>query len=469
MTPFRERTPRITDTLRVLRIGARSLYRSRLPQMAAALAFRTLFALIPMLVISVAAIGAFAEPEDVEAILSETLDTLGLSDIQVSETYSEDLGPSPEEGMDPGAVRDGSDRSEPERPGQPIGASPEGDSSMSDTVLRLEEIFADLIRRILEIPFAAIGAVGLLTLIYASISMLVEIERTFNTIYRAQIGKSWGKRIVQYWVIITLVPILLFTAFYASEQFRGIGVGIAGSVVSVAVTTLLLLLAYQIIPNTRVHVRTGVIGALVAAILWEFAKWGFREYVVYSASYAKLYGSMAMIPLFMLWVYLTWLIILFGLQIAYGLQHIELARQINEEDAEKRLTDPAAVLGVLALIAERFARGRTTGPRVLADELNLPPDVVVTLLDKLTRAGVLHPVDGPLDNYALARPAEAITLEELLTAVGEITDSGQVASGPWTGALARIRAAQLAVIRGESVASLIAEPGVPASGERSPL
>lgn len=468
MTPIRERTPRLTDTIRVLRIGVRSLYRSRLPQMAAALAFRTLFALIPMLVISVAAIGAFAEPEDVEAILGETLDKLGLSDIEVSDTYSEDLGPSPEEGTEPGTVRDGSDRPEPEAPAQPSVASPRGEASTSDTVLRLEEIFADLIRRILEIPFAAIGAVGVLTLIYASISMLVEIERTFNTIYRAQIGKSWGKRIVQYWVIITLVPILLFTAFYASEQFRGIGVGIAGSVVSVAVTTLLLLLAYQIIPNTRVHVRTGVIGALVAAILWEFAKWGFREYVVYSASYAKLYGSMAMIPLFMLWVYLTWLIILFGLQVSYGLQHIELARQIDEDDAEKRLTDPAAVLGVLALIAERFARGKTTGPRVLSDELNLPPDVVVTLLDKLTRAGVLHPVDGPLDNFALARPAEAITLEELLTAVGEITDSGQVANGPWTGALTRIRQAQLAVIRGESVASLIAEPGMPASGERSP-
>lgn len=468
MTPIRERTPRLADTLRVLRIGVRSLYRSRLPQMAAALAFRTLFALIPMLVISAAAIGAFAEPEDVERILHETIDKLGLSEIEVSDPIAEPIGPSPEEGIDPNAAQGSEPQSVSQSPNNPNTGSAQNQSESERKVLSLKEILSDLVKRVLEIPFAAIGAVGVLTLIYASISMLVEIERTFNNIYRAQIGKGWGKRIVQYWVIITLVPTLLFIAFYASEQFRGIGVGIAGSVVSVAVTTLLFLLAYQIIPNTRVHVRTGVVGALVAAILWEFAKWGFREYVIYSASYAKLYGSVAMIPLFMLWVYLTWLIILFGLQVAYGLQHIELAKQIDEDDAEKRLTDPAAVLGVLALTAERFARGKTTGPRVLSDELNLPPDVVATLLDKLTRSGVLHPVDGPLDNYALARPAEAITLEELLTAVGEITDSGQVASGPWTGALTRIREAQLEVIRGESVASLIADPGKPASGERSP-
>jgi len=285
--------------------------------------------------------------------------------------------------------------------------------------------------------------------------MLIEIERTFNIVYRAQVGKSWGKRIVQYWTIITLVPILLFAAFYASEQFRGLGVGIAGFVVSVAITSLLLLTAYTIIPNTRVHVRTGVVGAIVAAILWELAKWGFRLYLGYSASYAKLYGSMALLPLFMLWVYLTWLIILFGLQVSYGLQHIEAAKRIEEDDSEKRLTDPSAVLGVLAVIAERFRRGKSSGPDLIADELHLPAEVVDTMLEKLTRAGIVSPVDGPLDNYVLSKPAEEIPLESLIDAMGEITDSGQVSSGSWTGAIERVREAQLDVIRGQTVASLI--------------
>ena len=83
MSAAQEKTPRVGETIRVVRFGVRGLYRSRLPQMAAALAFRTLFALIPMLVISVAAIGAFAEPEDVKVIMEQTFDNLGISDIQV--------------------------------------------------------------------------------------------------------------------------------------------------------------------------------------------------------------------------------------------------------------------------------------------------------------------------------------------------------------------------------------------------
>lgn len=454
MNAAKERIPKFVETIRVLRIGVRSLYRSRLPQMAAALAFRTLFALIPMLVISVAAIGAFAEPEDVRDILNQTFDQLGFTDIRVTDPATvQPLGPAPDDSETPPPADDLDDLV------VETTDSPADEASKDETVVRLEELLTQLIEQILRIPFGAIGAVGVLTLIYASISMLIEIERAFNNVYRAQVGKSWGKRIIQYWAIITLVPILLFAAFYASEQFRGLGVGIAGSVVSVAITALLLLLAYQIIPNTRVHVRTGIVGALVAAILWELAKWGFRQYLGYSVSYAKLYGSMALLPLFMLWVYLTWLIILFGLQVAYGLQHYEAAKRIEEEDAEARLTDPAAVLGVLAVIAERFRRGKTTGPDLIADELHLPADVIDTMLGKLTRAGVVLPVDGPLDNYALARPAEQIALEDLMVAMGEITDSAQVATGSWTSAIDRLRAAQLDVIRGQSVAALLESSG----------
>lgn len=458
MSAAQEKTPRLGETIRVVRIGVRGLYRSRLPQMAAALAFRTLFALIPMLVISVAAIGAFAEPDDVRAIMVQTFDKLGLNDIQSPTRVEGDeslgaeaAGPAEQLGPDLSEETDG----DAAQPGDDSSDEAAEQERQEEAVSQLVELLMKLVDQILSLPFGAIGAVGVLTLIYASLSMLIEIERAFNNVYRAQVGKAWGKRIVQYWTIITLVPILLFSAFYASEQFRGIGVGYAGFIVSVAITALLLLLAYVIIPNTRVHVRSGVVGAIGAAILWELAKWGFRQYLGYSVSYAKLYGSMAILPLFMLWVYLTWLIILFGLQVAYGLQHYDAAKQIDEDDAEERLTDPASVLGVLAVIAERFRRGKTTGPALIADELHLPAEVVASMLGKLTRAGVINPVDGPLDNYALAKPAEEIPLEGLLAAMGEITDSGQVSTGPWTGAIERLRQAQLDVIRGQSVASLL--------------
>ncbi|PHQ78370.1 MAG: hypothetical protein COB69_10150 [Phycisphaera sp.] len=448
-----DKTPKFTDTMRVMRIGVRGMYRSRLPQMSAALAFRTLFALIPMLVISVAAIGAFAEPDDVRNIFDKVLDSALIRDITGAGTEAQVEVETPIE-------------SDVDADGQ---AAPSADEE-EDESARLDEILTELVDRLLNIPFGALGAMGILTLIYAAISMIIEIERAFNNIYRAQAGKGWGKRIAQYWAIITLVPILLFAAFYVSNRFRGMGeqastaefesfLGLAGpivgSIVSVAITSLLLLLAYTIIPNTRVRIRTGVVGALVAATLWEFAKWGFRLYLDYSASYAAIYGSLAILPLFMLWIYLTWLIILFGLQVSYGLQHIELAKRIDEEDAEDRLTDPAAVLGVLAVIAGRFARGKTTTMGHLTDELSLPADVVDTMIGKLTRASILRDVDGGEDSYVLARPAEAIGLDDAFDAMNDITDAGRGSKSSWGGAIERLEQARQDIVRGQSVADLI--------------
>ncbi|RNC80649.1 MAG: YihY family inner membrane protein [Phycisphaera sp.] len=477
MNATQEQSPKFSDTVRVLRAGLRGIYRSRLPQMSAALAFRTLFALIPILVISVAAIGAFADNEDVREIMYQTLDTLGISDIEVpqavEETPEEDGSPTEGDEVDPASdqpVSDPGSVTQEATGDQSAQAQNTEGESEGDTNVRLDELLTELIDRLLGLSFAAIGAIGMLTLIYAAISMLIEIERAFNNVYRAQIGKSWGKRIIQYWAIITLVPILLFSAFYASEQFRGLGVRLTeaesgtflsylapfvGSVVSVAITSLLLLLAYTIIPNTRVHLKTGVVGAIVAAVLWEVAKWGFRLYLSYSASYAKIYGGIAVLPLFMLWVYLTWLIILFGLQVAYGLQHIELARRIDEEDADDRLTDPAAVFGVLAVIAERFARGKTASVSRITGELSLSAEAVGTMLDKLSRAEILRDVDGRDDRYVLARPAESITLEDAVSAMHDITDAGRGPGGAWTPAIDRLEQAREEAIKGMTVADLI--------------
>jgi len=464
MSASNEKAPKFTDTVRVVRLGIRGMYRSRLPQMSAALAFRTLFAIIPMLVISVATIGAFAESEDVRKMVDQAYDKLGFNILEVpgENNESTETGETSEDGV---GAETSSDES-----ANDVEASDADQVNESESPSRAEEVFTELIEKILSLPFGAIGAIGVLTLIYASISMLIEIERAFNNVYRTQVGKSWGKRITQYWAIITLVPILLFAAYYSSEQFRSLGQSLSestsgtmfslagpfvGSVVSVAITSLLLLLAYTIIPNTRVHIKTGIVGAIVAAVLWEVAKWGFRLYLSYSVSYEKLYGSLALLPLFMLWVYLTWLIILFGLQMAYGLQHIDLAKNIDEEDAEDRLTVPAAVLGVLAVIAERFSRGKTTGVNHLTDELALSADVVNTMVGKLTRASILRDVDGGDDRYVLARPAEAIGLDEAMDAMGDITDDGRGSKSSWGGAIDRLEQARQDLVRGQYVKDLL--------------
>ncbi|MGP1273488.1 MAG: YihY/virulence factor BrkB family protein [Phycisphaerales bacterium] len=465
-----ERSPGLRETIRVTRLAVRGLFASRLPQMASALTFRTLFALIPMLVISVAIVGAFADAEQVKQVMDRALESSGVADIRVSEFDTDEQ--AERAGADAaGSIDDAFDEPQPardtagERPAD-RDESPTTPASEDETEIRLEELLNGLVDRLLAIPFRAIGAVGLLTLVYAAISMLTEIERAFNQVYRAKIGRSWGRRITQYWSVLTLGSLLLFSAFYASEQFRGFGAGTLAPVVSVAISAVLLLLGYTTIPNTRVHVRTAAVGALIAAILWEIAKSAFRQYVEYSVSYAKLYGSIGVLPLFMLWIYFTWLIVLFGLQVSYGLQHFSKATDHRQDhDDDDALVDPAASLALLAHIGTRFARGKPTARDTLADELGIPAAVAGAMLERLAEIGVLHELDGGDDRYSLAAPADTIqawtALEAILAMANGVRRNGQA----WSGAVERLREAERQALQGVTLATLIGQDADHTDGE----
>ncbi len=444
----------LRDTIRVVRVAIRGLYRSRLPQMAAALAFRTLFALIPILFLSVAVIGAFADRENVEAFLDTALDELNL-DIALTEPQPVET----EQGIGRFKSWEGPTWSLKPDPDEPLPAVGSAVGSEGDAGQSIKDILNELVEGLLAIQFKAIGAVGLLTLIYAAFSMLTEIERAFNHVYRAKAGRSWVRRITQYWTTLTLGALLIFMTFYVAGQFRGLGVGgtALGYAVSIAITALFFLLAYMTLPNTRVHVRTAVVGGLVAAVLWELAKWGFREYVGF-VSYSKLYGSLGILPLFMLWIYLSWLIVLFGLQVSFGLQHIGVARELAEQDeAEETLTDPASVIPLLVVMGENFSKGRPTATHDLADEIGIPAATADAIVQQLAAAGVVHKLDGGDDRYALARPPEDIALDAVLAEAHRLVRTQPAGDDSFGEALERLRAAGQASLEGASLGDLLSD------------
>ena len=170
MTQPLDELSRFQRTLRFLydlgRHGARQLQHDRAPQMAGALAFRTLFALLPVLVLGTVLIRAFAGFEQLEGWLADLFTQLGLDDFQVT-------------GATESAVA--------------------GGESISQWLL-------GLVGQVQEINIAAIGWVGLLVVIYSAIGLMVTIEKSFNIIYRAPEGRSWPRRLTIYWTVLTLGP-----------------------------------------------------------------------------------------------------------------------------------------------------------------------------------------------------------------------------------------------------------------------
>jgi membrane protein len=456
-------------TVALVRSATVEAQRSKLPQMAAALAFRTIFGLIPMMVVGLVALNFFYTDKDIEGALRSAMTYSGLSSISVDQ---QEMGPFPE--WDP---RGGGTGVQPppaaETPPVPgpdpaVGALPTTPTTGSE---RLDAWVADLVSRVRTVNLKAISAIGILFVIYAAIAMLVEIERAFNQIYRVPVGRSWVRRVMQYWTMLTLGAAGLTATFFVGQRFMGwlshtaqfsggdgeqtMAVAVLGYFTTVAISTALLLLMYMVVPNTRVKLLPGLAGAFIAALLWEAGKWGFTQYLHYSAFYARLYGSIALIPLFLLWVYLTWVIVLLGLQVSYYLQHARHSTVAQPvETIEPAVVDPAASLLLMGALAKSFETGKPSSPAQLAAAVAIQQGVVRQLLSGFAEAAMVLRVPGEdgADTFTLARPADKISAEDVL----KIGDALANPPGRPVGALAdRMRQARWAMVRGKSVAEVV--------------
>jgi membrane protein len=388
------------------RHGARELRQDRATQLAAALAYRTLFSLIPIAVLALVVFQSFGGIEQIQPeIQQRAYDFLGLSALAVPEDSAPD--------------------SEPLTPDTEPGSQPEG----ADQQLRthVDTILSELVGKISSASLQSIGLVGGLIFIWAALSLMMEIEDSFNRIYNCPRGRSLPRRIAQYWTIITLGPVLAVVSLNLAGHVgswleRGALARRAlslGGLTGIAASWLLFFLLYWLVPNTKVRRRAALAGSLVAAALWELAKWGFKLYVTEAVPYSALYGSLGLIPLFLLWTYLSWLIVLFGLELTYTLQSMADRKYESLEELSRRqgLTDPRWVIPLMTRLATAFSEGRALDGPSLASELRLPIDAVVKLAGGLEEAGFVHQVQTlPREEpeYALARPPDRIHVSKLL-------------------------------------------------------
>ncbi|MCR9074934.1 MAG: YihY/virulence factor BrkB family protein [bacterium] len=416
----------------VTKIGIIGLYKSQLPRMAAALAFRTIFSIIPVMAIGLLIFGSIVSEDQVESGVRRVLDFAGVSQISTIDPAAPDsqlvTGElSPDEVME--TIEDAAEQetgaSDPEQPSDPFAGTD------------LEEVITDLINRvntsIRNVPTGWIALTSGLVLLYAAMSMLIEIEKSFNQLCGAPGGRPWLRRLMLYWTILTAGSLMLAATFLAGDAFTQwvvsiagqdsiVGAVMAGYGVSVLISTILLLGAYTTIPNTRIKFRTALAGAFFAAVLWELGKLGFTTYLRYTTTYSKFYGSIAILPLFLLWIYLTWLIVLFGVQASYALQNFQrlVQSKLNPssggDDSSLPLMDPLVALSVARAIQDGFESGKPVTADQVAEMTDLRSAQATEVITVLHRGGFIHKVEeGDRDPaWTPARPADQIPLDEIL-------------------------------------------------------
>lgn len=383
---------RVRRAFEVGRYSLRHLSQDRAPQMAASLAFRTLFGILPVLVVTTIAARSLLG-DRFQSAIKQLIDQLGLNEVQIL----------------------------PPTVGDETVVEPVGLGSWLDGIVATAS----------QIDVSALGWVGMAVVVFSAIWVMVTIENSFNSIYRARTGRGWARRFLVYWCVITIGPVMLGVMPWVWGQLSTLISTLPrwywlAVTIRVASSVLMfwgfMLVVYLWVPNARVQFKPALIGALVAAILLEIGKRSLGVYMQNAFSVSSLYGSLGLIPVFMFWMYLMWMFVLFGLEVAAILQALRgRAIQSMQEDELGGLLDPGSILPVMACVSRGFQSGGLTSETRIVTETGLRPEVVSLMLERLEQRGYLHEVDGG-QGFVLARPPEQIRASELMDVAFELVD-----------------------------------------------
>ena len=282
--------------------------------------------------------------------------------------------------------------------------------------------FADSAAQTTAIGIAGIAATGIL--------LLATVEDQLNLIWRVTSPRPWVQRVLAYWTLITLGPLLIGVSLSLSTYFelaaRQVGLGqeaaawFASSwlhslarVVPGTLEFITLTLLYCLIPNCAVRWRDGAFGALIATIAIEILKVGFSIYIGMSSFYQTVYGALAIIPIFLFWMYISWMAVLLGAVTAAALPNWRIDERVGPLPAGGvRL---GFSLSLIASLARAQRRGKSQSTAALAAELGVATTVVDEHLRPLAEAGfVAHTQAG---RWVLSWAPEAATLGDLYEAL----------------------------------------------------
>ena len=305
------------------------------------------------------------------------------------------------------------------------------------------EITASIIGFIQNVKVGVLGSIGIAMLFYTIISLIQKVENAFNFVWRISRARSLARRFTDYLSVVMIGPMLVVTAMGVAASAMNNDVvqslqaiepfGTLLLFATKAIPYLMIILAftflYMFIPNTRVNVKPAVIGAIVAGVLWVTVGKVFASFVASSSSYTAIYSSFAILFFFMIWLYLGWLILLTGSQVAFYLQHPKLVRLGGiAYKLSPRLCEQEG-LGVITLIAERFYQQKMAPSfDELEYETGLTADILQQLILTLEGGRLIVELAGDESRYVLATDSSEIKVKRVLDCLRKSQEANVFAS-----------------------------------------
>ncbi len=280
---------------------------------------------------------------------------------------------------------------------------------------------------------STLGAVGLLVLVYTCVSLLSSVEETLNDIWGATTKRSFLRQVTDYVTLLVTTPLLVVAAATVATAAQSSRVVLflrdaldLGGVIdfllqftSLAVVALAFFAIYMILPNVRIRPVSAAIGAAVAAVLWQVALVLYVRFQLGMSSYNALYSVLSAIPIFLVWTYVSWVVVLTGAQVAASHQNERVARQqFRARRADQALRETLAVVAAAHIAREFLSGGPPRSPAALGELLQVPVLTIEETLQALARAGLLaQTTAGREVRYLPARDLDTIRISDVRDAL----------------------------------------------------
>ncbi len=289
---------------------------------------------------------------------------------------------------------------------------------------------AEAIREQLQVFVNAAGgltALGVVGLAATAVLLLNTVETALNTIFEVRTQRNPVSRILMYWAVLTIGPLLSGASFslssYVMAMSRWAGEGVASSVNGVfavlgphLLTWLAMTLLFVFVPNRPVRLRHAVIGALVTTVLTAILRETFLIYVTSARTYQTLYGALALLPLFLVWMYASWMVVLAGAVTAAQLPNWQVVRRLRRTGVDEHGQRLGLAVAVLLLLTRAFGRhDAAVGRAALLRDTHAADTRLSAVLETLRGAGLVTHDDA---GYRIGRDPRAIPVADVVRALG---------------------------------------------------
>jgi membrane protein len=318
-----------------------------------------------------------------------------------------------------------------------------------------------------------LGSIGLAFLVYTVVTTIQKVEGSFNFVWRVQRPRSFGRRFTEYLSVMILGPILLAVAIGLlgsaehspfAQWLQAVAplaaiLGVLSQIVPYVIVTVVFTFMYSFIPNTHVQFRAALIGGVTAGVIWALVGKVFTAVIVYSSQLVAVYTGFAIVLTTLIWVYLSWEILLIGAGFAFYLQFPQYLRHGQEAIELNACAQEQIALSVMYLIARDYTAGVADWtPDRLAAQLEVPGSALAPILVALERASLT--VATEKESLVPGREPGHILLMTILD-VARSTHAGRSsievqAAGPTGAVLDEVHAAMREGLGERSLKDLIA-------------